>query len=84
MQGLQQGTVRISPASERVLGKYSRAYLAMGVFQILVGGVFGFLGQSMDGVFRMGVSAIGALVVLYGVWQIAYGWAARSATGKLK
>jgi hypothetical protein len=29
----------------------------------------------MDGVFRLGVSTIGALVALFGVWQIAYAWA---------
>jgi hypothetical protein len=76
--------IRVSPTSERVLGKYSRAYLATGVFQILAGGVFAFLGQSMDGAFRTGVTAIGALVALYGVWQIAYAWAVRNATGKVK
>ena len=76
--------IRVSPASERVLGKYSGAYLATGVFQILAGVVFGFLGQSMDGPFRVGVSAIGALVALYGVWQIGYAWAVRSATTRLR
>jgi len=76
--------IRVSPASEQVLGKHAGAYFAPGVFQILAGVVFVLLGQSMDGVFRLGVAAIGLLVAVLGIWQIIYGLGLRRATAKLK
>jgi hypothetical protein len=75
--------IRMSPASEQVLGKHPRAYLGNGIFSIVAGGVFVFIGQSLDGAFRLGVSAIGVLIAVFGVWQIAYAWALRRATGRL-
>ena len=76
--------IRISPASEAMLGKHPRAYVGTGVFQLLVGGVFALLGQSMDGVFRMGITAAGALLAVFGAWYIVYGLGLRGATGKLR
>jgi len=76
--------IRLSPASEQVLGKHPRVYLVTGIFQVLAGGLFALIGQGMDGVFRMGVLGIGALVIAFGVWQVAYAWALRSATGRLR
>jgi len=73
----------MSPASEQVLGKHPRAYVGNGVFSIVAGAVFGFMGQSLDGAFRLGVVAIGVLVAVFGVWQIAYAWALRRATDRL-
>jgi hypothetical protein len=72
--------IRISPASEQLLGKQPGAYLAAGVFAILGGVLLTVLAQSMDGVFRMGMSAIGALAVLLGVWHASLGWRIRNSS----
>jgi hypothetical protein len=76
--------IRVSPASEQALGKYPGAYLSNGLFSIIAGGLFALLGQSMDGVFRTGIVAMGLLVALFGVSQIAYAWGLRRTTRNLK
>ena len=81
---LVDNNMRLSPASQAVLGKQPRAYLASGAFQILAGGLFMLLGVNMDGVFRLGVVAIGALVSLLGAWQIVYGLGIRKVAGQAK
>jgi hypothetical protein len=74
---LVERNIRISPASEQLLGKQPRVYLVTGVFAMLGGILFIVLGQGMDGIFRMGVTGIGALAVLLGVWQGLFGWRLR-------
>jgi len=65
--------IRISPASEQLLGKQPRGYLISGVFGILAGGLFMVLGYNMDGVFRAGVMSIGGLAALLGLFQASTG-----------
>ena len=71
--------IRLSPASEQLLGKQPRGYLISGVFGIFAGGLFMMLGQSMDGVFRIGITGIGALATLLGIWHAYVGWRLRSS-----
>jgi hypothetical protein len=81
---LVDNNMRLSPASQAMLGKQPRAYLASGTFQILAGCLFMLLGFNMDGIFRAGVVGIGALVAVLGAWQIVYGLGIRKVAGQVK
>jgi hypothetical protein len=79
---LVERNIRMSPASEALLGKQPRVYFGTGVFQILAGGAFALLGQGMDGTFRIGIIAVGVLLALSGIWYVAYGLGLRGDAGK--
>ena len=79
---LMERSIRMSPASEAALGKQPRVYFGTGVFQILAGGAFALLGQSMNGRFRIGIMAVGVLLALSGVWYVVVGLGLRGGAGK--
>jgi len=76
---LVERNIRLTPASEQLLGKQPRGYLLSGVFGIVAGGLFMMLGQNMDGVFRIGITGIGAMAGLLGIWQTYVWWRLRDS-----
>jgi hypothetical protein len=81
---LVERNIRISPTSEQLLAKQASGYLISGVFGILAGSLFALLGQSMDGVFRIGIVGIGVLAALLGVRQAWLGWRLRSSAAEAR
>jgi hypothetical protein len=77
---LMERSMRIAPVSEEVWGKQPRIHLMTGIFSVLAGVLFAWLGQNMSGVFRIGLMGISLLVVLIGVWYAAIGWRLRTSS----
>ena len=68
------------PVTEHVYGRYPWGQFLAGAFAIFAGGIFMMVGLDMDGTARLGITGMGLLAILMGLWQVVAGIALRRAS----
>jgi high-affinity Fe2+/Pb2+ permease len=68
------------PVSEQLYGRYPRAQFLGAAFALSAGVIFAMLGLDMHGTARAGITGMGVLAILAGVWQGVSAVATRRAT----
>lgn len=82
INGLMNRSIRLAPMSEHVYGRYPRGQFMAASFAIVAGVIFMMLGLDMRGTARLGITGMGVLVVMLGVWQGFAGAALRRASAQ--
>jgi hypothetical protein len=77
---LVERNIRISAVSERLVGGQPRGLFLAGTFALLAGLLFAVMDLNLEGVPRIGVTGMGVLAILGGVWQFGAGWRLRAAS----
>ena len=80
LNNLTNRSLRLMPVSEQVYGRYPRAQFLAAAFAISAGCIFTMLGLDMRGTARAGITSMGILALLAGVWQVVTAMAVRRAS----